>query len=72
MGHVDAGFDDRRADEDIRTALDKVGDHFFEPFFAHFAVCDRNPGPRQEFAELGRFFLDPAGVVEQVENLALA
>jgi len=72
MGHINARFDDCRADQDIGSTLDEIGDDFFEAFFAHFAMCDRNPGAWQQFAELGCFLLDAAGVIEQIENLALA
>jgi len=52
--------------------LDEVGDDFFKAFFAHFTMGNCNPCSWQELPQLGCLFLDAAGVIEQVENLALA
>src|SRR5690606_34583021 len=51
-GNVDAGFDDRRAHENVVAALPEVDDHLFESAFVHLPVGDGDARFGYEFAQV--------------------
>ena len=71
IGHIDAGFNNRRADQNVRFMVNKSLDDIFKLSLAHFAVCIRNTGTRKGLFESGNFLLDVMRIVIQVEYLPL-
>lgn len=72
VGDVQAGLDDRRADEDVEAPLPEVEDDLLEPVLAHLAVGGLDAGLRHELTDAGGRPLDRADVVVDVEDLPLA
>ena len=69
--HVDAGLDDRRADEDVETPLREVEHDLLEAAFVHLPVGDGDAGVRHEVADVAGDLLDVLHTVVDVEDLAL-
>ena len=67
---VEPGFDDRRADEDVRLPCREGDHHLLERTFRHLAVADDDPGIGQELAELLGLGLDRLDPVVDEEDLA--
>ena len=69
VGDVDAGLDDRRADEHIGLAGDEAGHDFFELAFLHLPVADGDAEPRVHLFDLAGHALNRRHPVVQVEDL---
>ena len=70
--HVDAGLDDRRADEHVVVAFPEVDHDLLEASLVHLAVGDRDPRLGDQSAKLRGDALDVLHPVVDVEDLALA
>ena len=69
---VEAGLDDRRADEHVGAALPEVVDDLLERVLAHLAVRDGDARLGHELGELRRDALDRLHAVVHEEDLTLA
>ena len=69
---VEAGLDDRRADEDVGLAGGERDHHALEVALGHLAVADDEPRVRQQPPELLGLGLDRLDPVVDVEDLAAA
>ena len=69
---VEAGLDDRRADQDVGLARREVEHHLLEGSLVHLAVADDDPGLGQQRAQLVRLRLDRLDPVVDEEDLAAA
>ena len=69
---VEAGLDDRRADEDVVLARDEGRHHFLELARRHLAMADDDAGLRQQRGQAFGDGLDGLHAVVQVEDLAAA
>ena len=70
LGMSRPGFDDRRADEDVRRAVGERDHHLLEGALGHLAVPDHEPHPRQHPAQLIGLGLDGLDPVVDVEDLS--
>jgi hypothetical protein len=69
---VDAGFDDRRAQQQVGALLREVAHHPFEIALLHLAVADHDACFRQQLAELVAHVLDGVDLVMQEIDLPSA
>jgi hypothetical protein len=69
---IQAGFDDRRADEDVCRARRKREHHLLEHAFRHLPMPDHDPDIGQHRAQLLRLGLDRLDPVVDVEDLPAA
>jgi hypothetical protein len=67
---VDAGFDDRRAQEEIHALLREVAHHALQIALLHLAVADDDARFRQQLGEPVAHVLDRVDLVVQEINLA--
>ena len=72
VGDVEAGLDDRRADEDVGLAVGELEHHALELVLVHLAVADADLGLGHELAELARDQLDVVDAVVDEVDLAAA
>ena len=72
VGHVEAGLDDRRADQHVEALLPEVEHDLLERVLAHLAVRRGDPGLGHQLADAGGGLLDRLHPVVDVEDLALA
>ena len=72
VGDVQAGLDDRGADQHVELLVPEVQDDLLEPVLAHLAVGGRDPGLRDQLADAGGGPLDRGHLVVDEEDLALA
>ena len=72
VGDVEAALDDRRADEHVVAARDKVGHDPFQFLVVHLPVADGDAEVGQELAQATRHQIDRQDAVVQVEDLAAA
>ena len=70
--HVDAGLDDRRADEHVVLVLPEVEHHPLERAFVHLSVRDGDTGLRNELADVRGGVLDVVHAVVHEEHLPFA
>jgi hypothetical protein len=71
-GHVDAGLDDRRAQQQVVALGDEVAHHALELALGHLAVGDRDARLGQQFGQLVAPVLDGVDLVVQEVDLAAA
>ncbi len=72
VGDVEAGLDDRRADEDVGAGLGEVEHDVFELVLRHLAVADEDVGLGHDVAQLAGDELDVVHAVVDEEDLAAA
>ena len=72
VGDVDAGLDDRGADEDVELLLPEADHHLLQRVLAHLAVGDRDPRLGHQLAQPAGRPLDRLDPVVQVEDLPVA
>jgi len=72
VGVVDAGFDDRGAQQDIDALLREVAHHTFEIALLHLAVTDDDARFGQQLGELVAHVFDGVHFVVQEVHLATA
>ena len=72
VGDVEAGLDDRGADQDVEALLPEVDHHLLELVLAHLAVGGGDPRLGHELADPGGGLLDRRHPVVDEEHLALA
>ena len=70
--HVDAGFDDRRADEHVEALPVEIEHDLFELALGHLAVRDAEARFGEQLAELARGLFDRVDFVVQEIHLAAA
>ena len=72
VGDVQAGLNDRGADQDVEALLPEVDDHLLEPVFGHLTVRSGNARLGHELANPGGGLLDGRHPVVDQEHLTLA
>ena len=72
LGDVEAGLDDRRADQHVGLALPEVDHHLLELVLVHLAVRGRDPRLGDELAQPRHDLVDALDSVVDVEDLTLA
>ena len=72
VGDVQAGLDDRGADEHVELLVPEVEDDLLEPVLAHLAVGGGDAGLGHQLADAGGGPLDRGHLVVDEEDLALA
>ncbi len=68
--HVDAGLDDRRAQQDIGAPRDEIAHHTLELALVHLSVRDRDAGLRHQLGQPRALVLDGLDLVVQEVDLA--
>ena len=56
--NIQAGFDDRGADQNVHILLQKPHHRILEVLFFHLTVGDGKPGPRNQYRQFVIDFLD--------------
>src|SRR5947209_1906534 len=69
---VEAGLDDRRADQHVVLGVRELHHDALEPAFVHLPVRDDEPGVRNELPQAVRLLLDALDAVVDVVDLAAA
>jgi hypothetical protein len=70
--YIQARFDDRRADEDVRFVADELQHHVFELALAHLPVTDQDPRVRDHLLDLLGHLEDVVHPVVHEVHLSLA
>ena len=69
---IDAGFNNCRTDQHVKTLVMEIIHHPFQFAFAHLAVTDGNSRLRHQFRQTIRRFLNIFNIVIQIVNLTAA
>ena len=69
---IDTGFDNGRADQNVKTLMVEVVHHAFQFAFAHLPVTNGNPRFRHQLRQPFGGFLDVFHIVIEIVNLATA
>ena len=69
---IDAGFNNCRTDQHVKTLVMEIIHHPFQFAFAHLAVTDGNSRFRYQFSQTIRRFLNIFNIVIQIVNLTAA
>ncbi len=72
IGNIQAAFDDRRADQDVRLVADELQHHIFQLPLAHLAVPDDDAGIGHQLLNLVGHFSDVVDAVVDEIDLPLA